>query len=156
MRNVIKNSDDEVFKAIVQKSNSIREVIAAFNLNVCGAQYDSVKAKMATLGLSTDRFDKTQYSKSAQNSVRIPLSVILIDNSSYSNFTRLKIRLVKEGLLKYRCNICSLTDWLGSKISLQLDHINGNDRDHRIENLRLLCPNCHSQTSNYAGRNKRL
>ena len=87
----------------------------------------------------------------------IPLSEILVENSTYTNIARLKVRLLREGLLAAKCygEDCGLTEWKGKPISLQLDHINGDKLDHRIENLRLLCPNCHSQTDSFAGKNKR-
>lgn len=66
----------------------------------------------------------------------------------------LKRRLVNEGYKKYNCEICGLVEWNGVKISLELDHINGNSYDHRLENLRFLCPNCHSMTTTYRGKNK--
>ncbi len=77
---------------------------------------------------------------------------ILVENSTYTWTGGLKKRLLKEGLLQYRCYICGLTEWLGKPISLQLDHENGVRSDCRIENLRLLCPNCHSQTPTFAGK----
>jgi hypothetical protein len=56
--------------------------------------------------------------------------------------------------LKEKCYECGLSDtWNGKPITLEIDHINGNSLDHRVENLRLLCPNCHSQTSYFRGRN---
>ena len=67
----------------------------------------------------------------------------------------LKERLIKEGILTKICSECGITDeWNNKPITLQLDHINGVRDDHRLENLRLLCPNCHSQTDTYCGRNK--
>ena len=59
-----------------------------------------------------------------------------------------------EGVLVPECAICGLDSWRGAAISLHLDHVNGIRNDHRRENLRLLCPNCHSQTVTFAGRNK--
>jgi Zn finger protein HypA/HybF involved in hydrogenase expression len=55
--------------------------------------------------------------------------------------------------VEYKCNECGITDWNGKDIILEIDHINGDNTDNRIENLRYLCPNCHSQTSTYKGRN---
>lgn len=66
----------------------------------------------------------------------------------------LKKRLIDAGLLKFRCRVCGLSKWRGKPISLQLDHKNGDGTDNRLKNLRLLCPNCHSQTPTYAGKNK--
>ena len=66
----------------------------------------------------------------------------------------LKRRLVREGLKAARCEICEIADWQGKPLSLALHHINGDGHDNRLENLQLLCPNCHSQTENFGGRNR--
>ena len=60
--------------------------------------------------------------------------------------------LYKSGWKEYKCEICGISEWQGKELSLQLDHINGINNDNRIENLRLLCPNCHSQTETFSGR----
>lgn len=67
----------------------------------------------------------------------------------------LKSRLFKAGLLINKCEACGITEWRGKRLAMHLDHINGVRDDHRLENLRLLCPNCHSQTPTYGGRNTR-
>ena len=72
------------------------------------------------------------------------------------NRTHLKQRLVRLGLLDEACQECGITEWRGKPLSLCLHHLNGVSDDNRIENLSLLCPNCHSQTENFAGRNRRL
>ncbi len=64
----------------------------------------------------------------------------------------LKVRLLREGLKEGECEACKTVEWLGRPLSMSLHHVNGNRRDNRIENLSLLCPNCHSQTENFAGR----
>jgi hypothetical protein len=71
------------------------------------------------------------------------------------NRAHLKARLVKLGLLADVCATCGATEWLGRPLSLQLHHRNGDPDDNRLENLQLLCPNCHSLTDNWGGRNKR-
>jgi transposase-like protein len=65
----------------------------------------------------------------------------------------LKRRLVREGLKQSKCEQCGISVWLGQPLSLALHHINDDGHDNRLENLQLLCPNCHSQTENFAGRN---
>lgn len=80
-------------------------------------------------------------------------AVIFTENSTYSN-EMVKQRIVKNDLLEYKCVKCGINRWCGETIVLDLDHINGNNRDNRLTNLRYLCPNCHSQTDTFKGRNK--
>ncbi len=66
----------------------------------------------------------------------------------------IKYRLIKTGTLDAKtCAICGISEWMGGPISLELDHIDGDNRNRSVENLRLICPNCHSQTETYSGRN---
>lgn len=83
----------------------------------------------------------------------IPLTEILQGlHPTYSRHA-LKRRLLKEGIKQNICELCKLDAWRGKTLIMQLDHINGNSWDHRGDNLRMLCPNCHSQTPTYCGRN---
>lgn len=85
----------------------------------------------------------------------IPLVEILVEDFTYSRGP-LKIRLINEGILENICSECRIgPEWNGKPLVLALDHINGRNRDNRISNLRLLCPNCHSQTDTFAGRNSK-
>jgi HNH endonuclease len=84
----------------------------------------------------------------------MPLEQLLISNGGSRKYV--KLRLLRSGTIENRCDVCGLTDWLGKRLIMHLDHINGVKNDHRLENLRMLCPNCHSQTDTYGARNKRL
>ena len=68
----------------------------------------------------------------------------------------LKSRLIAEGLKDDRCERCGINEWRGRSLSLALHHVNGDGLDNRLENLALLCPNCHAQTPNFSGRNRRI
>jgi 5-methylcytosine-specific restriction endonuclease McrA len=72
----------------------------------------------------------------------------------YATRASVRKRIIKENLLPYECNECGIKEWKGKALSLHLDHINGMNGDNRIENLRFLCPNCHSLTETYTGKNK--
>jgi len=82
-----------------------------------------------------------------------PDESIFSESSHYSN-ELVKQRILNNNLLEYKCVKCNLDSWLGETIVLDLDHINGDNKDNRLTNLRFLCPNCHSQTDTYKGRNK--
>lgn len=81
-----------------------------------------------------------------------PIQVLLVTGKSRYN---IKHRLLRAGLLENRCHECGLVEWRGKVLMAHIDHINGIKSDHRLENLRMLCPNCHSQTETYGGRNAR-
>jgi len=116
--------------------------------------HKKVKERIESDGLSTTQLIRV--GKSKNGVVKIPLEDILVENSTYLNRQRLKIRLVNENVLKYECkgdNCTIQNSWNGKPLVLQLDHVNGVSNDNRLENLRFLCPNCHSQTLTYSGRN---
>ena len=82
------------------------------------------------------------------------LEEILIPNSPYRNINKLKKRIVSAGLLEYKCECCgNKGEWNGKPLVLQLDHKDGDHNNHSLSNLRFLCPNCHSQTDTYSGKN---
>ena len=141
---------DEQFIQIVQESNSYSDCLRALGLGTRGgSSTDILKRRIAELNCSTEHFGKQLQSVSAKYS----LEEILVENSSYTNISRLKQRLINEGKMEYKCQKCGISEWLGNPLTLQLDHINGVNNDHRLTNLRFLCPNCHSQTDTYAGKN---
>lgn len=88
-------------------------------------------------------------------SSRIPLEELLVSGRP-TNRGHLKTRLLKEGLKEERCEECGLSEWRGRPLRITLHHVNGDGYDNRLENLEFLCPNCHSQTGNFAGRNGHL
>lgn len=81
------------------------------------------------------------------------ISTYFTEGSPYSWFT-IKRLIVDRKLLPHNCSECGLgPEWNGTPLTLQHDHINGINTDHRLENLRTICPNCHSQTDTYGGKN---
>jgi 5-methylcytosine-specific restriction endonuclease McrA len=81
-----------------------------------------------------------------------PLTRYLVVGHRVNRY-HLKAHLFKAGLKENRCEICGISNWRGEHLTMALHHINGDGRDNRLENLQILCPNCHAQTENFAGRN---
>ncbi len=150
------------FILFVTESKSIREVLLKVGLlkkgRGQGHYYRLFHKTVLAFQVSTEHFQPFHYLSALHTKNRKLNSEILIENSTYVHTTNLKQRLLKDNLLKECCHECSNgSDWNGKYLSLQLDHINGNSNDNRIENLRLLCPNCHSQTATFSGKkNKKV
>lgn len=142
---------NEEFIHIVKTSHSYSDCLRQLGLGTKGGSSTNVlKQRIRELECNIDHFKGASAHSNKQN-----LSDILVKNSSYASTSNLKNRLIKEGFLDYKCSNCGIEDWMGSPLSLQLDHINGINNDNRLENLRLLCPNCHSQTATFSGKNKK-
>jgi len=143
----------EEFREIVNAADSIRGILRCLKLKYKGATCRTLYKRLDAEGIDRSRF-KYNYGRGQIKSI-IPMDRILVENSNYSR-TSLKKRLLENGLIENKCAICGLLPvWNSELLVLTLDHINGINDDNRIQNLRLLCPNCHSQTSTFAGRRLR-
>ena len=146
----IRNVPHEQFSNIIKTSKSRSEVFRKLNATMSGSTFDIINKRILN-----ENIDISHFKTFGENGrPKYDLESILVIDSKYTNTDFLKKRLVKERIFKYECSKCKLSDvWMDEPIILQLDHINGNKRDNRLCNLRLLCPNCHSQTKNFSGRN---
>ncbi|HJT76738.1 MAG TPA: HNH endonuclease [Gemmataceae bacterium] len=148
---------DQDIIAAVHASFSIAGVLKRLGLSPTGANYQGMHAHFSRLGLDTSHFTGQAHLRGRHHSwtPSRPLTEILVKDSTYRTTSDLKARLLKVGLLVNRCAICgSPPEWQGNPLVLVLDHINGNRSDNRLENLRLLCPNCNSQQPTFAGKNR--
>lgn len=157
MENKIYKLSDEQFVELLKKSSTISEVLFKLGYTVKGNSwgYSQVKRRMDDLNLDYSIFKgKSAVIKTGRlNNVR--KEDILKENCKHQR-TVLRRYVIKNNLIPYKCAICGCTEWQEKTLSLELDHINGINNDNRLENLRFLCPNCHSQTSTYGSRNQQL
>ena len=157
MENKIYKLSDEQFVELLKKSSTISEVLFKLGYTVKRNSwgYSQVKRRMDDLNLDYSIFKgKSAVIKITKlNNVR--KEDILKENCKHQR-TVLRRYVIKNNLIPYKCAICGCTEWQGKTLSLELDHINGINNDNRLENLRFLCPNCHSQTSTYGSRNQQV
>ncbi len=145
---------DEDFRQLINDSTSICNVAKALGLSAAGSNsYYQIKKRCSELNIDLSHFNQNQTAAAIQASTRYTLEEIMVENSLYRNTTKFKERLIKANIIPYECAFCgNKGEWQGKTLILQLDHINGNHQDHRKENLRFLCPNCHSQTETFSKR----
>ena len=155
MKSKVYNYTDDEFKEIIARNHSWCACAKEIGLSPNGSNSRfQLKKRIEELGLDISHFDSTRDAREA--SIKYSLEEIMVEDSSYQNTTKLKERIIAANIIPYECAICgNKGEWQGQKLVLQLDHINGKHFDHRKENLRFLCPNCHSQTHTFSGRNKK-
>lgn len=156
MENKIYKLSDEQFVELLKKSSTISEVLFKLGYTTKGNSwgYSQIKRRMTDLNLDYSIFKGKSYLANKKPD-KISEQDILRENCKHQR-TVLRRYIIKNNLIQYKCAICGCTEWQGKTLSLELDHINGINNDNRLENLRFLCPNCHSQTSTYGSRNQQL
>lgn len=136
-------------------SISISEVASKLGANRSGSGFYTLRNAAIDLGLTQDHMPTSRTDRTARSKrKKRPLETILVENSTYESTSNLKTLLYKENIKIAKCEQCGIDQWQNKPAPLQLDHINGIRTDNRIENLRILCANCHAQTPTFAAKNK--
>jgi len=141
---------DEALAAAVATNITISGTLRTLGLSVSPGNFGTLAKHITRLGIDTAHFKGRAHGTTP--SEKIPLDQMLKAGTYFSSGT-VKRRLLKERLLRCECYECQMPPvWRDKLLVLQLDHINGDPCDNRLENLRLLCPNCHSQTRTFTGK----
>jgi hypothetical protein len=140
----------------IAASFSWAESLRRLGLRDAGGNFRTIQRHARAWGISTDHFDPNVARRRAlkrANPTR-PLEEVLVEASTFKR-SHLKRRLYSEGLKERRCEMCGQDEeWNGARMALILDHINGKANDNRIENLRIVCPNCAATLETHCGRNR--
>lgn len=146
----------ELLEEEVKKCTSWRQLILAFSLKETGGNYKNLQKRCDEYQIDTSHFTGQGWNKLGHpnfgGSLNLEERFSLHDKKKASSKT--KEVLLKHNLRENKCEICGITEWNGQPLTLQLHHINGNPKDDRLENLQILCPNCHSQTHTFCKRQK--
>jgi hypothetical protein len=145
-------SEDDLRAAIAQ-AVCWADALRFLGYGTKGANYRTLQRWAKEWAISTAHFDPNTGQRRASRAQRFPLDVVLVEHSTYPR-GKVKQRLLAEGLKRPICEICGQGEiWKGSRMSMILDHINGVSDDHRLENLRMVCPNCAATLQTHCGRN---
>lgn len=155
MTNKIYECTDEQFVELIKNSTNISEVLFKLGYSINGNSwgFSQVRKRMDELKLSPSMFKGKSAMLEKVKESNLTAEMLLKENCKH-NRNCLRRFILKNDLIPYKCAICGTVEWNGKTLSLELDHINGINNDNRLENLRFLCPNCHSQTTTYGSRNQ--
>lgn len=150
----IRDTTPDEFQIILDKTSSISEILQEYNLTYVKKHYaDIVREKISSWSYDLQKHEANA-SKKVQHG-EWSIEEMFTENSKICR-SQIRRKVVRHKLIEYKCSGCSVVDeYNGKPLSLQLDHINGIRNDHRLINLRWLCPNCHSQQETSFGKNKK-
>lgn len=143
-------------KDIIERKPEILEWIElhkskAFMASQLKCKVDTLDSYLKKFGID---YKGNQGDRGSQSPSYIPASGYFSGEKTIKSHA-LKLKLIRDGIKEHKCEICNLEDWMGQPIPIELDHIDGDHYNNSLDNLRILCPNCHAQTPTNSGRNKK-
>lgn len=147
----------EKLQEVANKCFSFRQMLFEFGLKETGGNYSNIQNRCKEFDVNISHFfgqgwrhkEHPSFTKNA-----IPLNEYFVKGDKKKPSANIKERLINNDLKEYKCERCGIDEWCGGRLVIELHHINGDPTDNRIDNLQLLCPNCHSQTHNYCKKDE--
>ena len=168
MRNTVNKNvyTKDILEQVIKKSKNWASVLKFLNLEFNGNNNKSIRKLVTNFDIDYSHFTGCAWNKGLTQKdhpsikdgavkLTIPNEKVFIKNGHPLKLSSITKRLILDYQREYKCSNCNIVEWQGKSLSLDLDHINGNNRDNRLENLRFLCPNCHRQTSTWGNKHKR-
>lgn len=147
--------EKKFFEEIIKKSKNYVDVCKNLNLGTTYGNRQTIKKYVELYNLDVSHFYTPIPKSKGHFKAKNLFNEILVENSTYIYTTTLKNKLYKLKIKERKCELCGQDEeWRGKKISLILDHINGDNKDNRLENLRIVCPNCNATLDTHCGKNK--
>ena len=146
---------EQALKDAISNSLSLRETLKKLGVSDAGGNYEVLKKAISFFNIDSSHFIGKGYLKGKNHANRTRVLKNVLVYGKLENTWRLKNRLIKEGLKQPFCECCKRLKWMEEPIPLELHHVDGDRKNNTIHNLELLCPNCHSLTSTYRGKNKK-
>lgn len=147
-------SDDDLRRAVLG-ARSLAAIVRALGLRAAGGNFAHVRRRIEELGLDTSHVLGQGWNLGRSPGVKRPLSEILVAGR-WTSTHALKLRLLRAGLKRPACELCGWAQRAADgRVPVELDHVNGDRDDNRLENLRILCPNCHALQPTHRGLNRK-
>ncbi|MBI3241037.1 MAG: hypothetical protein HYZ49_01925 [Chloroflexi bacterium] len=145
---------DKQFIDAIRRAHSHRQALSMLGLKEAGGNYAALKRRIKELALDTSHWTGQPWNKGVVRGPQLPIEDYLNNKRPIQTY-KLKLRLLRTGIFEHKCYSCGLTHWKDQPIPLELEHKNGNPQDNSLDNLTMLCPNCHALTTTYRGKNKK-
>lgn len=144
-------TEEQLIGAITE-SVSVAQVLTKLELKPSGGNYKTINNFIDANNINTDHFKGQSWSRGKSLGPKRNIEDYLSNEVPIGSF-HLKNRLFSDGVFEKKCYNCGIEQWMGKPAPLELEHINGNNRDNGLDNLTILCPNCHAFTETYRGKN---
>lgn len=149
----------ENLETLAKDAISVSDILRSLGLALSGGNHSHIKSRLVKFDIDVSHFVGSRFNAGERHMRLNKLSHEVVLSNNRLNGRREQSHILRRALVSFGvkeiCSICGCSNWNGKELRLQIDHINGDGCDNRPENLRFLCPNCHSQTENFGSKNKK-